>query len=107
MNNLTEDAVLVIQDLSLIFPDGSSGLHVLDHLSFSVACDEFVCVLGPSGSGKSTLLRVLAGLLEPTSGEIFFGGEKLNGPRGGVGFVFQKANLMPWRSVLKIVTLPL
>jgi NitT/TauT family transport system ATP-binding protein len=107
MNNLTEDAVLVIQDLSLIFPDGSSGLHVLDHLSFSVACDEFVCVLGPSGSGKSTLLRVLAGLLAPTSGEIFFGGEKLNGPRGGVGFVFQKANLMPWRSVLKNVTLPL
>jgi NitT/TauT family transport system ATP-binding protein len=64
-------------------------------------------VLGPSGSGKSTLLRVLAGLLAPTSGEIFFGGEKLNEPRGGVGFVFQKANLMPWRSVLKNVTLPL
>jgi NitT/TauT family transport system ATP-binding protein len=64
-------------------------------------------VLGPSGSGKSTLLRILAGLLPPTEGQVIFQGEALSGPRHSVGFVFQRANLMPWRSVLENITLPL
>jgi len=79
----------------------------LDRLSFSVCPEEFVCVLGPSGSGKTTLLRALAGLLPPTHGEIYFYGSRLTGPRRGVGFVFQKANLMPWRTVLQNIMLPL
>jgi NitT/TauT family transport system ATP-binding protein len=101
------EIVLEVKDLSVVFPDSNSGLHVLDHLSFSVCREEFVCVLGPSGSGKSTLLRVLAGLLPSTSGEVKLRGEVLVGPRAGIGFVFQKANLMPWRSVLGNITLPL
>ncbi|HJW91520.1 MAG TPA: ABC transporter ATP-binding protein, partial [Anaerolineales bacterium] len=95
------------RELSLIFPDGDEGLHVLSDISFSVDAEEFVCVLGPSGSGKSTLLRILAGLLPPTHGEVFYSGERLNGPRREIGFVFQKANLMPWRTVLENITLPL
>ena len=95
------------RELSLIFPDGDEGLHVLSDISFSVDVEEFVCVLGPSGSGKSTLLRILAGLLPPTHGEVFYSGERLNGPRREIGFVFQKANLMPWRTVLENITLPL
>src|SRR5690606_14053189 len=62
---------------------------------------------GPSGSGKSTLLRILAGLLPPTEGEVIYEGEPLDGPQSGIGFVFQKANLMPWRTVLQNITLPL
>jgi NitT/TauT family transport system ATP-binding protein len=76
-------------------------------VSFSVWPQEFVCVLGPSGSGKSTLLRILAGLLPVTEGEILYDGQPSGGPRGGVGYVFQKANLMPWRTVLQNITLPL
>jgi len=64
-------------------------------------------VLGPSGCGKSTLLRILAGLLRPTAGEVLFRGEPLNGPPQRVGFVFQNANLMPWRTVLENILLPL
>ncbi len=101
------DAALVVRNLSLVFPDGETGLHVLSEVSFTVRPEEFVCILGPSGSGKSTLLRVLAGLLMPTKGDVLFDGEKLNGPRREIGFVFQKANLMPWRSVLENITLPL
>jgi NitT/TauT family transport system ATP-binding protein len=97
----------VVRDLSLVFPDGEEGLNVLADVSFSVNAEEFVCILGPSGSGKSTLLRVLAGLLPPTRGEISYGGELLTGPRREIGFVFQKANLMPWRTVLENITLPL
>jgi len=101
------EAALVVRNLSLIFPDGETGLDVLADISFSVWSEEFVCIIGPSGSGKSTLLRVLAGLLMPTNGEVLFDGEKLSGPRREIGFVFQKANLMPWRTVLENITLPL
>jgi NitT/TauT family transport system ATP-binding protein len=101
------EPVLVARDLGVIFPDGNGGLDVLAEISFSVAPEEFVCVLGPSGSGKSTLLRVLGGLLPPTRGEIYYAGQRLSGPRRGIGFVFQKANLMPWRTVLENITLPL
>lgn len=101
------DPVLLVKNLSLVFPDGDAGLHVLEEVSFSVGAEEFVCLLGPSGSGKSTLLRLLGGLLSPTRGEIFYAGELLRGPRREIGFVFQKANLMPWRTVLENITLPL
>ena len=104
---LGEGSTLSVRDVSLIFPDGELGLDVLEQLSFSVQAEEFVCILGPSGSGKSTLLRVLAGLLSPTRGEVLYDGEKLLGPRREIGFVFQKANLMPWRTVLENITLPL
>ncbi|MGM0401847.1 MAG: ABC transporter ATP-binding protein, partial [Chloroflexota bacterium] len=74
---------------------------------FAVMPNEFVCIIGPSGCGKSTLLRILAGLVEPTSGRVLLNGEPLDGPQRRVGFMFQQANLMPWRSALRNVTLPL
>jgi NitT/TauT family transport system ATP-binding protein len=66
-----------------------------------------VCLVGPSGCGKTTLLKTLAGLQRPTSGTVTFEGELLVSPRRRIGFVFQKANLMPWRTVLANVMLPL
>jgi NitT/TauT family transport system ATP-binding protein len=98
---------LIVKNLSAVFRNGDGGLQALDHVSFSVWPQEFVCVLGPSGSGKSTLLRILAGLLPVTEGEILYDGQPSGGPRGGVGYVFQKANLMPWRTVLQNIMLPL
>jgi NitT/TauT family transport system ATP-binding protein len=82
-------------------------LPALERVSFQLCPQEFLCVLGPSGSGKSTLLRILAGLLPGTDGEVIFNGAQVSGPRRGVGFVFQRANLMPWRTVLGNITLPL
>jgi NitT/TauT family transport system ATP-binding protein len=99
--------IISVRQLSAVFPDGNGGLQALDEVSFEICPQEFVCILGPSGSGKSTLLRILAGLLPATSGEITILGEPWNGPRAGIGFVFQKANLMPWRTVLDNIILPL
>ena len=102
------DPILIVRDLSLTFPDSSGadgaggGLDALDSASFTVQPREFVCVLGPSGSGKSTLLRILAGLLQPSSGTYRFSTHE---PR--IGMVFQQANLMPWRTALANITLPL
>jgi NitT/TauT family transport system ATP-binding protein len=101
------DSTLVVKGISAVFPNGNGGLQALERLSFSIYPKQFVCVLGPSGSGKSTLLRILAGLLQPSEGEVRYYGELLTRPRRGVGFVFQKANLMPWRTVLENIVLPL
>ena len=68
---------------------------------------EFVCVVGASGSGKSTLLRILGGLLTPTSGQVQFRGRTVQAPQPQIGFVFQNTNLMPWRTALENVLLPL
>jgi NitT/TauT family transport system ATP-binding protein len=99
--------ILAVEDLSAVFQNENGGLIALKNISFSVHAQEFVCVLGPSGSGKSTLLRILSGLLPASSGVVEFKGQRLSGPRKGVGFVFQKANLMPWRTVLENIRLPL
>ena len=102
MNMPSVEPVLEVSDLDATFPNGNGGLRALRGISFSVCPREFVCILGPSGSGKSTLLRILAGELKPTRGLVKFAGGV---PR--IGFVFQQSNLMPWRTVLANITLPL
>jgi len=99
--------ILVADHLTAVFPNHNGGLKALERVSLEVCPQEFVCVVGPSGCGKSTLLRLLAGLLRPTEGRVIFEGEPLVAPRRRIGFVFQKANLMPWRTVLANVALPL
>ncbi|MEH3054316.1 MAG: ABC transporter ATP-binding protein [Patulibacter minatonensis] len=84
---MTFDAV------SMHFPDGT---HAVDDVSFSIGPGEFVSVVGPSGCGKSTLLKMASGLLPATGGEVTV-------DRGGLGYVFQDATLLPWRTVQKNV----
>lgn len=102
-----QEPLLHADSLSMTFPNGNGGLEVLDSISLSAQAREFTCVVGPSGCGKTTLLRVLGGLLKPTNGDVRFGGEKLAQPRRRIGFVFQQANLMPWRTALENIVLPL
>lgn len=94
--------ILTVQKMDMIFPDNNGGLHAVRNISFDVCPQEFLCLVGPSGCGKSTLLRVLGGLLTPTRGKVTFAGDT---PR--FGMVFQESNLMPWRSVLENIILPL
>ncbi len=104
--NASEPA-LVTRNLSMVYPNGDGGLHALHQVDLQVQPQEFVCVVGPSGCGKTTLLRLLAGLLTPSSGEVIFEGKPLRGPRRRIGFVFQQTSLMPWRSVVENISLPL
>jgi NitT/TauT family transport system ATP-binding protein len=94
---------VVVRDLGVTYPGENGGLKALQGVAFKVAQQEFVGVLGPSGSGKSTLLRVMAGLLPPTRGEVQYAGGKQ--PR--ISLVFQDANLMPWRTAIENIILPL
>ena len=99
--------LLEVKKLGVTYTDEKGSLQAINEISFSVKREQFICVVGPSGSGKSTLIRVLAGLLPQTTGEVYLDGTPINQPRRGVGIVFQKANLMPWRTVLRNITLPL
>lgn len=107
MNSANNHPLLEVKNLGVTFTDEKGSLQALNQINFSVDREQFICVVGPSGSGKSTLIRVLAGLLTPTAGDVILDGTPINEPRQGVGIVFQKANLMPWRSVLRNITLPL
>jgi NitT/TauT family transport system ATP-binding protein len=100
---MTTKPILTVRDLSVVFPDNNGGLRALDNVTFEVCPREFICFLGPSGSGKTTLLRVLAGILRPDTGQVHF--EHRQHPK--IGMVFQQANLMPWRTVLDNIKLPL
>lgn len=95
--------ILTIRNLTTVFPDENGGLRALRDVTFDVRPREFICVLGPSGSGKTTLLRILAGLIQPTSGSFTFG----HGEQPSIGMVFQQSNLMPWRTVTENIKLPL
>lgn len=95
------DAAVTLRGVAKTFPTGTSALAPVD---LSIAAGSFVSLVGPSGCGKSTLLRMIAGLLEPSGGEVSRTWPA--GPRG-IGFVFQDATLMPWADVAKNVSLPL
>ena len=79
----------------------------LENLSFDVYEGEFVSIIGPSGCGKSTLLKVVSGLLPATSGEVYIKGRKIVGPGRDVGMAFQSPNLLPWRTAVQNVLLPI
>lgn len=101
--------LLQVSSLAKSYPSTQGTVEAIANISFDVASGEFVCVVGPSGCGKTTLLKCLAGLLEPTRGEVLLGGETVRRPPPQMGFVFQDyANsLLPWLRVDRNVTFPL
>jgi NitT/TauT family transport system ATP-binding protein len=88
------------------FNSREGTVEALRDVSLEVADGEFVAVVGRSGCGKSTLLRLIAGLLPPTAGEIEVEDEVVRKPRRDVAMMFQRPALLPWRSVLDNVLLP-
>jgi NitT/TauT family transport system ATP-binding protein len=91
---------LAVRDLVVTRRTASGEtITATDRLSFEVATGEFVCLLGPSGCGKTSLLNVLAGLVEPTSGEALLDGRPITGPGPDRAVLFQEPALFPWLSV--------
>ena len=82
------------------------GILALEDISFQIEEQEFISIAGPSGCGKSTFLKILAGIIPKTSGEILLHGSPVTGPRKDIGVVFQSPVLLPWRTVLKNVMVP-
>lgn len=99
--------MLRIDHISHQFVGPSGTTPALADVSFDVAPGAFVSLVGPSGCGKTTLLHIIAGLITPERGQIWLDGELIRQPQRRVGLVFQQSNLMPWRTVLDNLTLPL
>ena len=94
---------LEVSGLHKQFSTSKGSVQALKDLNLRVEKGEFVCVVGASGSGKSTLLRLVAGLEQPTSGEIRVEQQLVTGPGADRGMVFQNYTLYPWMSVQKNV----
>jgi NitT/TauT family transport system ATP-binding protein len=101
--------IICVDRAGKIFRGRRGAVTALEHVSLTIKANEFVCLLGPSGCGKSTLLGMIAGLIEPTSGEITLNGQPIKAAhrQHEVGLVFQDAVLLPWRTVAENVSLPL
>jgi NitT/TauT family transport system ATP-binding protein len=102
----TRPAFVSIKDVVLQY-GGADGTLALQNATFDVAEGEFISVVGPSGCGKSTLMKALSGLWPVTSGDVVVGGARVTKPLDFVGMAFQNPNLLPWRTVLGNLMLPL
>ena len=107
---------VIINNVNKTFRKEASQIVALNNTSLTIEAGSFLCLMGPSGSGKSTLLNMIAGIDQPTSGEIFVGGEQITRLSQGdlavwrnhtIGFVFQTFNLIPVLTAFKNVELPL
>lgn len=96
-----EDVKLSIRDVSKVFNGNKTSVEALQSTTFDVREGEFITILGPSGCGKSTILRVVAGLVEPSSGQVLLDGREITGPGPDRGMVFQSYTLFPWLTVQK------
>ena len=96
MQNLVE-----INNLSLIYQDLKSETLALDDINLKIQPKEFVAIVGPSGCGKTTILSLIAGLIKPSKGSVKINGENPNLKSNLCGYMFQKDNLLPWRSIEK------
>ncbi|GHC74541.1 ABC transporter ATP-binding protein [Streptomyces flavofungini] len=94
-----------LDGVSVRFRTKRKDVTALSDVSLDVARGEFVAIVGPSGCGKSTLLKLVAGLLAPSAGAAVLGGEPVRGPRRDIGYVFQRAALLDWRSARRNILL--
>jgi NitT/TauT family transport system ATP-binding protein len=98
--------VIKLDGVSRWFNSRGHSVEALRDITVDVPEGQFVAVIGRSGCGKSTLLRLIAGLLAPTSGAVTLDGTPVTRPRRDVAMLFQRPALLPWRSVLDNVLLP-
>ncbi|MGW3406507.1 ABC transporter ATP-binding protein [Streptomyces zhihengii] len=94
-----------LKGVAVRFRGKQRDVTALSGIDLDVRDGEFTAIVGPSGCGKSTLLKLVAGLLGPSSGEVLLGGEHVRGPRHDIGYVFQRAALLEWRSARRNILL--
>jgi NitT/TauT family transport system ATP-binding protein len=94
------DAIVAVQGLAKTY---DNGVEALKDVSLELPRGKLSSILGPSGCGKTTLLKIIAGLIPPSTGEVWVKGKKVEGPGPERAFVFQDFALLPWATVLRNV----
>jgi NitT/TauT family transport system ATP-binding protein len=100
-------AFVDIRDASLTYGEDEAGVLALERCTLAIGRGEFSAVVGPSGCGKSTLFKLISGLRAPTSGSVAVADAPVRGPLKIVGMAFQNPTLLPWRTALDNVLLPM
>tara|TARA_B100001105_G_scaffold118627_2_gene95019 strand:- start:747 stop:1559 length:813 start_codon:yes stop_codon:yes gene_type:complete len=85
----------------------AAGQYAVEDINLKVNEGEFIAIVGPSGCGKSTFMKLATGLRRPTKGTVIIGGQEVKGPLKITGMSFQAPSLLPWRTTLSNVMLPL
>ena len=98
-------AFLELKNVSKGYGAGPQRREVLSNVNLAVEEGDFVAIVGFSGSGKTTLVSLIAGLIEPDTGEVSVNGARIDGPGPERGLVFQSYSLMPWLTVYENVAL--
>src|SRR5262249_24335967 len=96
-----------LQHVSKTFRKRDETVDAVHDINLTIAQKEIVAIIGPSGCGKSTLLNMIAGLYAPSSGSIVYKGARISDVNTDVGYMTQKDNLLPWRTVRDNVAFPL
>jgi NitT/TauT family transport system ATP-binding protein len=99
---MPEETVITVENLTKIYNQHTAeAVTALEDIDLEISDNEFVSIVGPSGCGKSTLLKIVAGLIETTSGSVRVMGTDVTGPTQETGLVFQDPSLFPWRTVMR------
>lgn len=98
---MIKEAILELKDLSHVYVNDAGAALAVDHINLVVHKGEFISLVGPSGCGKTTILNIIAGLIQPTHGELRVMGEKINSPTPKLGYMQQQDYLFPWLSIQK------
>ncbi len=101
---MTQGTYLRFDDVGMVYERHLNGrqdtLEAINRVDENVSRGRFVSIVGPSGGGKSTLLLIAAGLIKPSRGAVWLGGNQITGPDRNIGIVFQEDSTLPWRTVM-------
>ncbi len=101
LNTVPNQTIVEINKLNLIYQSLDSETHALQDINLKINKHDFIAIVGPSGCGKTTILSLIAGLIKPTSGEILIDGKQPSLKEDLCGYMFQRDNLLPWRTIEK------
>lgn len=99
--------MISFRNVAKAFQGKTGSVLAIRDVNLDVSMGEIVTLVGPSGCGKSTLLNIIAGLMPPTSGEVFYGGKPVTGIHSDVGYMTQNDHLLPWRTIAGNIAVPL
>lgn len=99
--------ILRLENISLAYQTETDEIRALSSISFNVEKGEFVAIIGPSGCGKTSILSIIAGLLKPSGGKVTLCGEEIKKGKNSIGYMLQKDELFPWRTIEENAYLPL